>query len=565
MKYLKTTSLWIILLAIAWLIPLSVGADNCIWVPNTTCDSVTSQTNIWTESDLKLCSESIKPAGGNVKCCCGQIVGGCCEKTRTDNNMVSTVNSTAAQCHQMDNDQFNVVFYQDKKAVMNKCIDKKEVESCRWTEIKPGEMSKNKVPECAAGKKQSTDNSKCGNPEPGTGSNPRICCCGTNWENDIEPEFVAPNIQVPLPGLNWTATASLNQVLKEDGSYELSIPWIAEYVKALYDYGINIAALLAGAAIMAGGLIWLISGSEANRITKAKNLLAGSFIGLLILLCAYLIFSQINPEINILKPIKLGNIKPVEVPVTAANMSMVRIGEIKGNLHFAGIGSKFALPKMISKNVYCPAADQKYTRADYKEKIKEENIEEIRNEIERIAESFVKQDAKVGYEATAYNCIPMENFGAVGGNDSIRHSCDGTGVPIDNLNVQVNLFDCGGWVGYVYACAGLGVPGGPTFDVILNVPGGLGSAFYGPISQSANIIQNKIEPGDFFGQHGVHAMLRSQKNGYYDCGALNAKTNAGCTRYRSGFNISGNGQLVTVPLKDIIKSTREKFYDCPEC
>jgi len=568
MTYIKKNILLTIIILTIWLIPFTAKANNCVWAPK--CQDLKTETNTWSKADNGLCSSTTKPSD-NHECCCGQDIMGCCEKTHKINRLVTTGMALAVDCHKMANDTYEVAFYQDQEAVANKCRDKVEKNTCEWKAFGWEGAQGNQKKICPEGQ-PTKDESRCG-AKPIQGNQALIyanflCCCTSNWDHVKEMPFIAPTLQVAIPGLNLSPTSSLGEKLLEDGSRSFSVPWIAEYITALYKYSMDIAKLMAGVAIMAGGLLWLVSGGEAGRINKAKELLGGSFIGLLILMCAYLIFSQINPNINVLKSLNFQTIKPAEIPSTVAKMGPVAIGEMKGGMHFAGIGKGFKLPRLISKNVYCPAADEQSTKEEYKNKIKEANIDEIRDELDKIADSFVKQDQKIGYEATAYNCVSNENFGAEGGNNFDRTPCDPKNYPtykLKNLKTKLNRFDCGGWVGYVYACAGLGVPGGPTFDTVIQR--GLTSSVHGSTWLGNFTTQNikKVKRGDFFGTLGIHAMLKSKGDTWYDCGALNEETYAGCVRFHGQAPSEMNVKLVTFPLEGIIKATREKFYECPEC
>lgn len=138
----------------------------------------------------------------------------------------------------------------------------------------------------------------------GSVQNPK-CCCTTGTPQPVEkPKFVIPELQIKIPGLNLASTNTILTEWRDDGSYKIEIPWIAQYIKAIYDYGLSIAGILAALVLMGGGLLWLMSGGEAGKITQAKELISGSLIGLAILLCSYIILTEINPNLT-----KLGSIK----------------------------------------------------------------------------------------------------------------------------------------------------------------------------------------------------------------------------------------------------------------
>jgi hypothetical protein len=72
---------------------------------------------------------------------------------------------------------------------------------------------------------------------------------------------------------------------------------IAKMIKGFYNYGIGIAGILAAIMLMAGGLIWLTSAGNSEKITQAKNIMSGSVIGLVILFSSWMLLRTINPAL----------------------------------------------------------------------------------------------------------------------------------------------------------------------------------------------------------------------------------------------------------------------------
>lgn len=127
----------------------------------------------------------------------------------------------------------------------------------------------------------------------------------------IKPKFIMPDIQITIPGLKLTPSSSIVVYTNPDGTSNASIPWIGEYLLALYNYGLTVAGILAAVVLMAGGILWLVSGGDASKITQAKELIAGSITGVIILSCSYIILYQINPDLTIFKPIGLGVLQDI--------------------------------------------------------------------------------------------------------------------------------------------------------------------------------------------------------------------------------------------------------------
>lgn len=148
-----------------------------------------------------------------------------------------------------------------------------------------------------------------------------VCCCLI--EAPLAP--VKPvatlnnpfdNLNIDIPGLYKLISCKKNAdgsytcpkvdcIKGDDGSTTCEVPWIAQYIIALYNYALIIIGSLAAVTTMAGGVIWLISGSNASRMKVAKEMIIGSVSGLVVLFSSYMIISVINPDILIFKSLKI--------------------------------------------------------------------------------------------------------------------------------------------------------------------------------------------------------------------------------------------------------------------
>jgi hypothetical protein len=95
----------------------------------------------------------------------------------------------------------------------------------------------------------------------------------------------------------------------------ISARWIGEYITGIYNYGLSVAGILAAIMLMAGGLLWLVSGGDAGRITQAKELIVGSITGLIILAASFIILVQINPNLVKFNPLSIGTISSDITPL----------------------------------------------------------------------------------------------------------------------------------------------------------------------------------------------------------------------------------------------------------
>ncbi len=125
--------------------------------------------------------------------------------------------------------------------------------------------------------------------------------------DDSLPDFDMPELQIDISGDDFYYECE-----KNDDRWTCSIPWIAQYIVAIYKYAIGIVGILATVVMMVGGIIWLTAGGNATRVGEAKSWISASLTGLVIALSSYLILYQINPELVNLKPIKVTVVKKIK-------------------------------------------------------------------------------------------------------------------------------------------------------------------------------------------------------------------------------------------------------------
>lgn len=127
-------------------------------------------------------------------------------------------------------------------------------------------------------------------------------------------------LNVKIPGIDELA-AKYPIICNEEevgkGGASCKIPWIAIYIYAVYNYLLGIGGFLAAIALMIGGVLWLISAGNANRVSQAKSWITGSLTGLLILLTSYVFLYEINPNLLLGKYIEVETISGFDLPEEA--------------------------------------------------------------------------------------------------------------------------------------------------------------------------------------------------------------------------------------------------------
>ncbi|MFH0780088.1 MAG: M15 family metallopeptidase [Parcubacteria group bacterium] len=116
-------------------------------------------------------------------------------------------------------------------------------------------------------------------------------------------KIIAPKLSLPIPSLPVWSSYEIKP------GETINIPWIADYIIALYKYAIIIASVLAVVAIMIGGVLYLTAGGLPSNIERAKGIIIGSITGLIILICSHLILTMINPELVNLKSLTIETVK----------------------------------------------------------------------------------------------------------------------------------------------------------------------------------------------------------------------------------------------------------------
>lgn len=100
-----------------------------------------------------------------------------------------------------------------------------------------------------------------------------------------------------------------NQVLAADSTTTLQYPIgdlktassPGEYVTGLFNIALGIAGVLAVGMIVAGGFLYMVGGVSPAQTGKAREMITGAILGLLLLLATALILQTIDPDLLELK------------------------------------------------------------------------------------------------------------------------------------------------------------------------------------------------------------------------------------------------------------------------
>lgn len=129
----------------------------------------------------------------------------------------------------------------------------------------------------------------------------------TQAEKDKKAEPLAPPVmQITIPGLTLSSQVP---AVEEQGANYYYIPWLAQYIGAVYKFGVGAAAILAVIVIIMGGFIWTTAGGNQERVTAAKGYIIGALVGLIIALGSYTIIKIVNPSLIYLAPLRIQYVK----------------------------------------------------------------------------------------------------------------------------------------------------------------------------------------------------------------------------------------------------------------
>ncbi|MBU1131232.1 D-alanyl-D-alanine carboxypeptidase family protein [Patescibacteria group bacterium] len=124
---------------------------------------------------------------------------------------------------------------------------------------------------------------------------------------NLEP--IKFRLNLPIPGL---------EEFSQGEGMEVNSQTITKYFGGLYRFFVSIAGIVAVFMITMGGVYWLFSGGNDQKITKAKEIILGAVFGLLLALSSYMILFNINPA--------LVEFEDLPVPAVVMEMSSLVTG-----------------------------------------------------------------------------------------------------------------------------------------------------------------------------------------------------------------------------------------------
>lgn len=253
--------------------------------------------------------------------------------------------------------------------------------------------------------------------------------------------LLAPIMNIPIPTL--TPLSNIEVVPGETAS----IPWIAQYIVAIYRYGLIIASMFTVIAFMISGIMYLTAGGLPQNIQKAKSISFGALTGVVLLVSSYLILNMINPNLTELKSLTIETFKTEKLP------PYEDAGDTEDQIDSAA----YSKP-----DIYCPQAGGK------------EAVPKI---------------------IASLKPVMYYRFGGKGNPPPYDKEYKPQFIKYKNFCPGICL-DCSGFVNFVLKCAGLPAPGGGTSSIF-----GGAEKVNSFVLQGKNIIVNNapLKFGDLVG------------------------------------------------------------------
>jgi hypothetical protein len=117
-------------------------------------------------------------------------------------------------------------------------------------------------------------------------------------------KIIPPILHVSIPGFG-----NFSDVKCDDPDVPCKIPWLGEYIQAIYKYSLTIVGILAVIIMMIGGVLWVTAGGSKEQIGTAKSFIRNGILGVIIMVCSYTLLTILNPNLTILRPLNIQYIK----------------------------------------------------------------------------------------------------------------------------------------------------------------------------------------------------------------------------------------------------------------
>ncbi len=142
---------------------------------------------------------------------------------------------------------------------------------------------------------------------------------GGEWDSGYQPEECATSYRYCYPDKTKQAKVDLQVNI---GSYKTSIDF-GEYIGQMYKWLLSSSVVIATVLLMIGGLRYVLASSSGN-VDGGKKMIINAVVGLLLLLCTYLILFTVNPDLVSLAVPRLPLLKQVSLIDNASCEDLIK-------------------------------------------------------------------------------------------------------------------------------------------------------------------------------------------------------------------------------------------------
>lgn len=129
----------------------------------------------------------------------------------------------------------------------------------------------------------------------------------TKLEEDLQIKDINTVLGIRIPGLHFSAPPT-----EVDSEGNIALPWIGEYLKAIYNFSLIALSILGVIVIILQGAR-VISSAGGEEKKDAYKKIGQVAVGLLIGWGSYLILFSINPLLTTFKPLEIQYITPIDI------------------------------------------------------------------------------------------------------------------------------------------------------------------------------------------------------------------------------------------------------------
>jgi len=143
---------------------------------------------------------------------------------------------------------------------------------------------------------------------------------------DVETNFtpIKPLLQINIPTVNFSDI----KVEGEKGSRYVDIPYLAEYVKGVFNYALGLLVMIAIIMLMIAGVKYIMARGGAG-VGEAKKMIGNAVFGLILGLMSFVILNAVSPSLTNLSTLRTPYIERQTFDYTAME-NTVPPGDVPG-------------------------------------------------------------------------------------------------------------------------------------------------------------------------------------------------------------------------------------------